>query len=560
MAPHAETPPTLSEPFDGDDIPTLSPGEGEEVLPQDDDLAMDSGDEEESPAKGEEEEEVLENDSIALFAQHTDSIFALAQHPTDPFIVAGGGGDDTVHIFSLVPPDALTTPSPPGQQGVLHATSTLKTHTDSVIALAFSPPDGRYLFSAGMDGRLCAYASTATSSSTSSPKYELVAQAREVEEITFLSPCPSPAHPNTVALGASDGSVWIYNLGAPSSTSQETELQIQNAYYLHTGPATAGSWTSTGALLVTVAEDSSFYAWDVFGEAASLGVSSPDRSAGMGGGTTQHVVGLTAADERFRTDGGLNSVAIAPNDAFAAAGGADGQIRIVGLPRISPTSPSSATASAKSGTGARSKPSGSKQVPGPKNSAASAGQAGQILAALSTQSESVETLSFSSSDTPLMAAGSVDGSIAVYDCARNFGLRRTIKEAHGGEAVIKVEFVAGTEDGEGRDAEWSLTSCGNDGVLRRWDLRGSANVAAAPADPAASLIRGPPATPDANAAASLPSSSQQQGLAREWKGHRGGRDGGGILDFVQGRGGGRYVVTAGDDGVALVFDTRAVDP
>jgi ribosome assembly protein SQT1 len=59
-------------------------------------------------------------------------------------------------------------------------------------------------------------------------------------------------------------------------------------------------------------------------------------------------------------------------------------------------------------------------------------------------------------------------------------------------------------------------------VLRRWDVRGGTAAA-------------------------------QQGFLGEWKGHRGGGEGGGILGFVQG-GGGKRVVTAGDDGVSLVFD------
>lgn len=60
-----------------------------------------------------------------------------------------------------------------------------------------------------------------------------------------------------------------------------------------------------------------------------------------------------------------------------------------------------------------------------------------------------------------------------------------------------------------------LTSCGMDGVVRRFDMRGG------------------------------------QGLVREWKGHSGGGGGGGVLGFVLG--GGR-IVTAGDDGVSLCFE------
>ncbi|EQL01149.1 60S ribosome biogenesis protein Sqt1 [Ophiocordyceps sinensis CO18] len=74
---------------------------------------------------------------------------------------------------------------------------------------------------------------------------------------------------------------------------------------------------------------------------------------------------------------------------------------------------------------------------------------------------------------------------------------------------------------------WLLTSCGMDGVVRRWDLRaGGATGSSAAAD---------------------------AGLLKEWRGHRGDGEGGGVLCFVQGQTGER-VVTAGDDGLALVFE------
>jgi ribosome assembly protein SQT1 len=40
---------------------------------------------------------------------------------------------------------------------------------------------------------------------------------------------------------------------------------------------------------------------------------------------------------------------------------------------------------------------------------------------------------------------------------------------------------------------------------------------------------------------------------KDWKGHRGGGEGGGVLGFVQGETGER-VVTAGDDSLVLVFE------
>lgn len=67
-----------------------------------------------------------------------------------------------------------------------------------------------------------------------------------------------------------------------------------------------------------------------------------------------------------------------------------------------------------------------------------------------------------------------------------------------------------------------LTTCGLDGAVRRWDTRGG-------------------------------TAASGQGLVGEWRGHRGKGEGGGVLGFVQR---GARIVTAGDDGVSLVFDTR----
>ncbi|KAG9388888.1 Ribosome biogenesis protein Sqt1 [Pyrenophora tritici-repentis] len=120
-----------------------------------------------------------------------------------------------------------------------------------------------------------------------------------------------------------------------------------------------------------------------------------------------------------------------------------------------------------------------------------------------------------------MAAGNVDGSITLFDTAHRFAVRRRIDDAHADEespqAVVKLDFVA--REGPGG---WLLTSAGYDGVLKRWDTRGGTAAAG-------------------------------KGLVGEWKGHRGGGEGGGIMAFVQGNG--EAVVTAGDDYVALVFKT-----
>lgn len=460
---------------------------GEEILDDPDHIMNEGGEDDEDDR---DEEIQLHNDSIAHFDHHTDSIFCIAQHPSDPGMIVTGSGDDTTCLFDLsqlptpplLPSSYESNPSPSGGRISLRCYAQLTGHTDSINALAYTLPCGAYLLTAGMDGRLRVY-------NTVAGKYQFTVENQEVQEINFLSPCPHPSHHSIFALGASDGSVWVYKVEAPG------QLQVVQVYFLHTASCSAGAWTPDGKLLATVSEDGSFYVYDVFEEAAAAGAN------GMGGGAgqSQAIVALTTEDQRFAVEGGLYSVAIAPTGAFAVVGGAEGMIRVVGLPRLGEAGPNQRV-------GGRSGAGGGGRVGGQ--------QAGQILASLQVQSDGVESLSFSTPPLTLLAAGSVDGSIVLFDTAHRFAVRRHIRDAHEGYAVVKVEFM----DEVGK--EHLLTSCGMDGVVRRFDTRGGT-------DPAG------------------------QGLLAEWRGHRGGGEKGGVLGFVQ-KGG--LIVTAGDDSVSLVFD------
>ncbi|KAF2764317.1 WD40 repeat-like protein [Teratosphaeria nubilosa] len=491
----------------------LDADEAEETIEQnDEDAAMDSGDDDEMDVEDPLEEMQLHNDSVAHFDQHKDSIFCIAQHPTQPHIVATGGGDDMAYVWDatpedgpVLPPSYESDPQPRERKGQ-QIMAKLDDQDESVNAITFTLPNGDFVATGTLAGKLNIY----TTPIPTTPS-QLIASAKEVEEINWILPSPHKQCPNTVAFGASDGSVWVYTINPQDPTSP---LTIVQTFFLHQAACTAGAWTPDGKLLATVSEDSSLYVWDVFGEAAAAGLVDPNAG--------QAVVALTAADERFRVDGGLYSAAISPGGGIVAVGGAEGQIRVVGLPRLSASQNASGVGA--KGAGAKSKSGGGKQAP--STPSASAGQAGQILASLQAQSDGIETLDFSQPPLTLLAAGSVDGSIALFDVAHNFATRRHIPGAHEDEtapqAVIQVSFVK-TPLGTVNERNWVLTSCGNDGVVRRWDVRGGTTGAA------------------------------NKGLVGEWRGHRGGGEGGGVLGFVQG--GGRRVVTAGDDGVGLVFDT-----
>ncbi len=451
----------------------LDADEADEEIPVDEDHPMEDDEDNE-------EEIQLQNDSAAHFDTHTDSIFCIAQHPLHSAIVATGGGDDVAHVFDTTAPDGPvlpssyeTSPQPKGERESLKSTQKLDGHTDSVNAITFTQPNGDFVVTVGLEGKLRAWRGDKTGTT-----WKFLAEAQEVQEINWVLPSSHPQHPNTIALGAGDGSVWVYQI---SAQDKESPLTILQAFYLHTESCTAGAWSPDGSLLGTVSEDGSFYVWDVFE-------------------TGTAVVNLTAEDQRFAVEGGLYSVAL--SQTIAAVGGAGGNIKIVGLPQTgAPDANTTSSKKTKAGSGNSGK--------------ALSSSAGQILASLQAQTDGVETLSFSQPPLTLLAAGSVDGSIALFDTAHRFAVRRHIRDAHEEYAVVKVEFVRAQRGG------WLLTTAGMDGVVRRWDTRGGTTAAG-------------------------------QGFVKEWRGHRGEGEGGGVLGFVQGVSGDR-IVTAGDDGVSLVF-------
>ena len=501
---------------DEEDDPSemLDADEAAEEITADADHPMDSDPEDEDI-----QEVNSDNDSIAHFDHHTDSLFCITSHPLDPSIIATGAGDETAYLFSSASPSPLLPASyesnpEPGRKS-LQPIAELKGHSDSVNAITFTLPYGNFLCIAGLDGRLRTY-TISLRSSLAQQQCEFLAEVQEVEEINWLAPCPNPAYPDTIALGASDGSVWVYTIDGLEPSSA---LQVQQAYYLHTASCTAGAWSPDGKLLATVSDDGSLYVWDPFGEASAVDITT--QSSG------QAIIGLTGDDQRFTVEGGLYCVAIAPTGAFVAVGGAEGNIRVVGLPQLSSNLSTSGNATkSQKGGGAKNKAGGAKQSGATETSS---GQAGQILASLQAQTDGVETLAFSKPPLTLLAAGSVDGSIALFDTAHRFAVRRLIKDAHEGYAVVKVEFFpssssAGHNSNASGSGGWLVTSCGMDGVVRRWDTRGG-------------------------------TAANSQGLVKEWRGHRGEGEGGGVMGFVQSatESQGR-IVTAGDDGMSLVFD------
>lgn len=84
----------------------------------------------------EEDEAVVENTSILYFAAHSNSVFAIAAHPTQP-LAASGGEDDMGYLWDLTTGEKI---------------QALGGHSDSVNCVAFNS-DGTLLATGGMDGK-----------------------------------------------------------------------------------------------------------------------------------------------------------------------------------------------------------------------------------------------------------------------------------------------------------------------------------------------------------------------------------------------------------------------
>eukprot|EP00695_Tsukubamonas_globosa_P000932 TRINITY_DN1875_c0_g1_i1.p2 TRINITY_DN1875_c0_g1~~TRINITY_DN1875_c0_g1_i1.p2 ORF type:complete len:137 (+),score=21.61 TRINITY_DN1875_c0_g1_i1:64-474(+) len=82
------------------------------------------------PVQGEKRENFegeIQDDSLASFRAHTDSVFCVDIHPENPAMVVSGGGDDVAYLWTY---DLTTRGSTP--------LCKLEGHTDSVVGAAFN--------------------------------------------------------------------------------------------------------------------------------------------------------------------------------------------------------------------------------------------------------------------------------------------------------------------------------------------------------------------------------------------------------------------------------------
>lgn len=167
-----------------------------------------------------------------------DNPLCIKRSPRDPDLLAVGGLDDSIYFVEAkgsagdfeVPMSLLVT-----FEGV---------HSDSVTSLVFSH-DGKYLFSAGMDG---------------------IVNCFDVEEQRLISYVEGPASiewmeihrkGNVLLVGAEDGNSWIFDFSKDPKRPETFAI-----FTGHTGPVTCGGFSTNAKRVITGSQDSTIRMYD----------------------------------------------------------------------------------------------------------------------------------------------------------------------------------------------------------------------------------------------------------------------------------------------------------
>lgn len=260
-----------------------------EEIPEDEDHPMSEDDDEEAedlPEAGDGDNIIemdMSNNSSSYFDTHTDSVFLVSSHPTLPMVVSGGG-DDMAYLW--------TTHSNPSR-----LVAQLSGHTESVIAGGFSP-DGQYLVTGDMSGQVRSWKSM-----LKGQKWNFYAAVQEVEEIVWIR--FHSKQPYVFALGASDGTVWVYSL--------EPKLEVIAVLSSHSQPTNAGVFVNINDMdnlkLITVSDDTTIVCWNVYTQSALY----------------------TLTPKELRGEHPWVSAELSPSGRTIAVGSSDGRLAIIGV-------------------------------------------------------------------------------------------------------------------------------------------------------------------------------------------------------------------------------------
>lgn len=165
------------------------------------------------------------DDSMHIFTGHTGELYTVACSPTNPQLVATGGGDDKGFLWKIGHGDWA---------------SELQGHKDSVSSLAFSS-DGVLLASGGLDGVIRIWDASGTL------KYEFDNAGGGIEWVKW--------HPrgNLVLAGSEDSNAWMWNADKGA---------FLNMFSGHGNSVTCGDFTPDGKTICTGSNDATLRIWN----------------------------------------------------------------------------------------------------------------------------------------------------------------------------------------------------------------------------------------------------------------------------------------------------------
>ncbi|MBA0615934.1 hypothetical protein Godav_016038 [Gossypium davidsonii] len=288
------------------------------------------------------EDDIVEDsdDSIHIFTGHTGELYAVACSPTDPVLVATGGGDDKGFLWKIGHADWASE-----LQGHTDSVSSLAFshdgqllasggHTDSVSSLAFSH-DGQLLASGGFDGLVKVWDTSGNLKST------LEGPGGGIEQWIRWHP-----KGHLILAGSEDCTVWMWNADNGSCL---------NVFSGHGASVTCGDFTPDGKTICTGSEDATLRIWNprsgesihVVRGLTCLSISSDSTFAVTGSKDgSVHVVNITTgkvasswASQTSSTEGdpeSIECVSFAPKFPWAVSGGMDRNLTIWDLQNSSP--------------------------------------------------------------------------------------------------------------------------------------------------------------------------------------------------------------------------------
>ncbi|QDZ25605.1 WD40 repeat domain-containing protein [Chloropicon primus] len=344
-------------------------------------------------------------------------VYAVKWNKTDPSIAACGGEDDRVRLwkpFHAGGPNSIT----------------LSAHSDSVVALDFDS-SGRLLASGGMDGKVCVW-----SAITGKLLCSLEGPGEAVEFVKW--------HPmgRVLLAGSEDMTLWMWNVVVSGEDDQQQhdnlkcEGQCMQVFTGHNSSVTCGGFTPNGKLIVSASLDDTVRVWNPrTGECQHTFSFQNQASA--------HDDSSMGEDEQR----GITCLDFSPDSSMVLCGCIDGAAHLVNVNTNRVL----------------------WKLGGSGNAADSmAHSAGQQLP--SGHEDSVETVAFHPAGQPLVATGSLDGLLIIWD-ANTSSPRIVCRHPRG---VIRVQWAlaAGSSHPPGSAVhDLSIYTCGLDGRVRLWDAR-----------------------------------------------------------------------------------------